>query len=130
MKRNEQDRDNLTDYKFFCFNGEPKCVQVDSGRFDGHRQNYDDMQWQSLKVHCTYPEGEMHPIPQNFDVMKKYAAQLSADFPFVRVDLYNVGGKIYFGELTFYPSSGYGKFHPDDYDFELGQYFCHYLNNR
>jgi hypothetical protein len=114
---------SLTDYKFFCFNGEPKCVQIDTGRYDGHRQNYYDMQWRSLGVHCTYPEGKSQPVPIKFDVMKRYAAQLSADFPFVRVDFYNVNGAIYFGELTFYPSSGYGEFHPDSFDFQLGSLF-------
>lgn len=116
----------LTDYKFFCFKGEPYCVQVDTGRFDDHHQNYFDMQWKSLGVHCTYPEGEPQEEPQNFDEMKHMAAQLSADFPFVRVDLYNINGKIYFGELTFYPSSGYGKFHPDKFDFQLGKEFTEY----
>ena len=113
----------LTDYKFFCFNGQPYCVQVDTGRFDGHRQNYYDMKWQSLGVHCTYPEGELQEKPQNFEQMKKVAELLSADFPFVRVDLYNVQGIICFGELTFYPSSGYGRFHPDDFDYKLGDRF-------
>jgi len=118
--------DGLTDYKFFCFQGKPYCVQVDTGRFDGHRQNYYDMNWQSLGVHCTYPEGEPQNCPLNFDEMKKVAEELSSDFPFVRVDLYNVNGKIYFGELTFYPSSGYGKFHPDEFDIQLGAYFTEY----
>ena len=116
----------IEDYKFFCFNGKPKCVQVDTGRFDGHRQNYYDMAWKSLGVHCTYPEGELQPAPQNFDEMKEVVTQLSEDFPFVRVDLYNIQGKIYFGELTFYPSSGYGKFHPDEFDYTLGNFFTEY----
>ena len=118
--------DELTDYKFFCFNGQPRCVQVDTGRFDTHHQNYYDMQWQSLGVHCTYPEGKLLPIPINFEKMRCVAAQLSVDFPFVRVDLYNVNGEIYFGELTFYPSSGYGTFHPSEFDFTLGNYFTDY----
>lgn len=116
----------LTDYKFFCFKGEPKCVQVDTGRFDGHHQNYYDMQWQPLGVHCTYPEGKIQSMPLNFDEMKRVATILSEDFPFVRVDLYNVDNKVYFGELTFYPSSGYGKFYPDDFDLTLGKYFTKY----
>lgn len=118
--------DSLTDYKFFCFNGTPKYVQTDIGRFKEHRQNFYDMQWQCIGVHCTYPEGELLPQPENFDDMKRYAAQLSADFPFVRVDLYNVDGNIFFGELTFFPSSGYGKFHPDEFDFTLGSLFTTY----
>lgn len=55
--------------------------------------------------------------------MIELARILSKDFPFVRVDLYNVDGKIYFGELTFYPASGYGFFNPDSFDFELGKQF-------
>lgn len=116
----------LTDYKFFCFNGEPFCVQIDTGRYDGHRQNFYDMQWQSLGVHCSYPEGEGVRKPDGFEEMKTLAAQLSKDFPFVRVDLYNVGGKIYFGELTFYPSAGYGLFKPEAFDEELGRQFVEY----
>lgn len=55
--------------------------------------------------------------------MLEYAECLSEDFPHVRVDLYNVDGKIYFGELTFYHASGYQKFIPDAFDFELGNKF-------
>ena len=116
----------LTDYKFFCFNGEPFCVQVDSGRYDEHRQNFYDMQWQSLGVHCSYPEGKNMVKPEGFDEMKELASQLSKEFPFVRVDLYNVDKKVYFGELTFYPSSGYGSFKPDNFDFILGSLFTEY----
>lgn len=123
MKKEAQ---SLTDYKFFCFDGEPYCVQVDSGRYEQHQQNFYDMQWRTFGVHCTYPEGECVGKPAGFDEMKRLACQLSKDFPFVRVDLYNVGGKIYFGELTFYPSSGYGKFHPDIFDMELGACFSEY----
>ena len=122
----EKSAHGLTDYKFFCFDGKPYCVQVDSGRYDGHRQNFYDMQWNSLGVHCSYPEGEGVEKPLGFDEMKRLACQLSKDFPFVRVDFYNVGGKIYFGELTFYPSSGYGKFEPDKFDIELGDCFTEY----
>ena len=115
--------DDLVDYKFFCFQGKPFCVQLDSNRQEDHHQNYYDTDWNSLGVHCTYPEGPLVEKPKNFEKMLVVAAMLSEDFPFVRVDLYNVQGKIYFGELTFYPSSGYGKFHPDSFDFELGKHF-------
>ena len=77
-------------------------------------------------MHCTYPEGEGVSTPDGFEEMKIIAAQLSKEFPFVRVDLYNVGGKIYFGEITFYPSSGYGKFKPEAFDEELGERFTEY----
>ena len=54
---------------------------------------------------------------------------LSSDFPHARVDLYNIEGKIYFGEITFYANSGYGLIHPDNFDFELGTYFTEYGEN-
>lgn len=126
MNENSKSVGGLTDYKFFCFDGKPQYVQVDTGRFGGHHQNFYDMQWHSLGVHCTYPEGEGVDMPVNFEDMKTLAVKLSEDFPFVRVDFYNVNGKIYFGELTFYPSSGYGKFHPDSFDLELGNQFTLY----
>ena len=55
--------------------------------------------------------------------MIQIAEKLSEDFPYARVDLYNINGIIYFGEITFYPWSGYVKFHPDSFDFELGKHF-------
>lgn len=125
MDSSEKD-DALTDYKFFCFNGQPYCVQIDTGRFGVHHQKFYDMEWKTLGVHCSYPEGEEIVKPEEFDGMKRIAAILSTDFPFVRVDLYYACKTIYFGELTFYPSSGFGKFHPDTFDFQLGSRFTAY----
>lgn len=116
----------LMDFKFFCFNGKPFCIQVDSSRQSDHHQNYYDSEWKSLGVYCSYPEGDLIEKPTNFVEMKQIASTLSEEFPFVRVDLYNIQGKIYFGEMTFYPSSGYGKFHPDSFDFVLGKLFTEY----
>ena len=123
LEDSRQSDGSIEDYKFFCFRGKPYCVQVDSGRFEGHRQNYYDMEWKSLGVHCTYPEGDITEKPNGFEEMKKVASILSADFPFVRVDLYDIDGKVYFGELTFYPTSGYSRFTPDTFDFDLGKQF-------
>ena len=61
--------------------------------------------------------------PENLDRMLDIARILSADFPAVRVDLYNIKGEIYFGELTFYPWSGYVQFNPDEFDYDLGKHF-------
>lgn len=66
---------------------------------------------------------ESLPVPVNYDMMLQIAERLSSSFPHVRVDLYNVDGRIYFGELTFYDGSGYMSFTPDSYDAELGAYF-------
>ena len=125
MLLEDPENNDLPDFKFFCFQGKVFCVQVDADRRDGHKQNYYDTEWNSLGVHCTYPEGPLVEKPKNFEMMLSIASKLSEDFPFVRVDLYNIQGKIYFGELTFYPSSGYGKFHPDSFDLELGKAFDH-----
>lgn len=59
--------------------------------------------------------------PAAYESMKEIAKKLSAEFPFVRVDLYSVEDGVYFGELTFYPASGYGVFTPDEWDYKLGE---------
>ncbi len=104
----------LLDYKFFCFNGEPKIVEVDFERFENHKMNFYDMNWNLLDLkkgkHDNY-RGNVDK-PENFEKMVEYAKKLSKDFDFVRVDLYNVDGTIYFGELTFTPAGGLTKFNP------------------
>lgn len=115
---------SIDDYKIVCFNGEPKIVIFDCDRYIGHKRNFYDPQWNLLNVSsdCPNKNVEIAP-PQNLDKMLSIAKILSKDFPFVRVDFYNIKGKIYFGELTFYPWSGYVQFTPDDFDFKLGRYF-------
>lgn len=112
----------IDDYKILCFNGEPKVIIYDCDRFIGHKRNFYDTDWNLLDVSSDCPnKPQMIPAPTNLDKMISIAKILSEDFPFVRVDLYNIGGKIYFGELTFYPWSGYVNFLPDSFDFELGE---------
>ncbi len=115
----------LKDYKFFCFNGKVKCMKVDFGRFTEHRANYYDVNMNILNF------GESHfppnpnikiPKPKNFDLMISIAEKLSNGIPFIRVDLYNIKGNIYFGELTFFPASGMGKFTSIEWDYKLGNY--------
>lgn len=114
----------VDDYKIFCFNGEPKCIVVDTDRYILHKRNFYDVTWNNLKVTSDAPACDREiPKPENFNEMMQVAKILSKDFPFVRVDLYNVSGKIYFGELTFYPWSGYVPFTPDEFDFTLGELF-------
>lgn len=112
----------VNDYKIFCYNGKPEYLVVDVDRYIGHKRNFYKADWTRMDVSSDCPQADMDiPKPENFDEMLRIAAKLSEDFPFVRVDLYNVNGKIYFGELTFYPWSGYVQFNPDDIDFELGK---------
>lgn len=118
----------LVDYKFFCFSGNPYVCQIISDRFADEHIDFYDMNWNRLNgLIGLNPNASNFPAalpkPLNYEKMIDIAKKLSEDFPFVRVDLYNIKGNIYFGELTFYPSSGYGFFKPDSFDFELGNIF-------
>lgn len=116
----------IGDYKFFCFNGKYKIMQVHRNRKTiHHKAGFWDENLKFIKdVNILYPTFD-HAIdlPKNIKEMVKIAEKLSEGFPYVRVDLYNIGGKIYFSELTFYPASGYIPFTPDNFDKRLGKYF-------
>ncbi len=114
----------VSDYKFLCFDGQPRYIVYDQDRFINHKRNFYTTDWEYLPVSSDVPcFGDVVKKPQNLDGMLQIARQLSEDFPAVRVDLYNIDGKIYFGELTFYPWSGYVQFEPDAMDCELGKHF-------
>lgn len=127
---NKSKEASLVDYKFFCFNGEPRYLYVVSDRKPGEYAYLGvyDIDFNKLPVYrCDERRAEYAiPKPKNYDQMVEIARTLSADFPHVRVDLYNIDGKIYFGELTFYDGSGYFHYDPDSFDFELGSYFTEY----
>lgn len=115
----------LKDYKFFCFNGEAKVLKVDFDRFTEHRANYLDCEGNLLpfgEVVCPPDFNKRLTLPPRFDKMISIAERLSQKIPFVRVDLYNINGSIYFGEITFYPASGWGPFTPDSWDYRLGEW--------
>lgn len=109
----------LTDYKFFCFNGKPAFVQVDRDRFHGHKQSYYDMEWKKLSF-TTGHEAISELRPTEFERMKQLAEELSKPFPHVRVDFYNVDKQIYFGEFTYFDGSGFYRYEPDEWDFHWG----------
>ncbi|MBR5093673.1 MAG: carbonic anhydrase [Oscillospiraceae bacterium] len=114
----------VDDYKFFCYSGRAEYLVVDTDRYIGHKRNFYDRDWQDLHIISDCPPCDREiERPKNFARMLEVAEQLSADFPFVRVDLYNISGRIFFGELTFYPWSGYVQFTPDEADFMLGKDF-------
>ncbi|MFR9495159.1 MAG: ATP-grasp fold amidoligase family protein [Rikenellaceae bacterium] len=115
----------LIDYKLFCFGGRVCCIQIDYGRFSDHKRMILDGQFRPLDVKCTYDVGtpsECDGYLPSFE-MVDLAMTLSEALPFVRVDLYRVNGRIYFGEMTLYPGSGYEAYEPDDFDFILGKEF-------
>lgn len=114
----------INDYKIYCFNGEPYCINVDYSRFSNHKRNYYDIKWNRLSVESNYPMSvEDFPKPDNFERMLYIAKKLSEGFPFVRIDLYNIDGVIFFSEMTFFPASGYMWYKPDQFDYILGEKF-------
>ncbi|HPI98516.1 MAG TPA: ATP-grasp fold amidoligase family protein [Synergistales bacterium] len=111
------------DFKFFVFHGEVKMINVHHGRFSDHRMSYYDPQMHRIRHHSRWKkEGPPVSKPENFNEMVWLAETLGSAFDFVRVDMYNITGKIFIGELTIYPSSGT---HPYDreFDYELGSYW-------
>lgn len=114
----------VEDFKILCFNGEPHYIIVDKDRYIDHKRNFYTTKWERVNVATDHEQFETHyPAPKNLEMMLDVARKLSEDFPFVRVDLYNLEGNIFFGELTFYPWAGYVQFTPDNFDFELGKLF-------
>ena len=115
----------LTDYKFFCFNGVVKAVYVATGRKRGKsRADYLDRDFIPLPMFSEHPHSEEPlPKPQNYQEMIQIAEKLSEGFPHVRIDLYNIGGKIYFGEYTFYHGGGMNEFSPREWDYTFGSWF-------
>lgn len=112
----------INDYKIFCYDGKPKYIIVDVDRYIEHKRNFYDIDWNNLHIISDAPAIDREiEKPQNFEEMMRVAETLSKGFPFVRVDLYNCEGKIYFGELTFYPWSGYVQFMPDEWDYRFGE---------
>lgn len=125
LESDENPDGSIDDYKFMCFNGKFRFLWLDKFRFsDHHRTFYDEnLNWlKGRELDYPAPE-EPYPLPSNIQEMISVAEQLAEGFPMVRVDLYNIHQKIIFGEMTFYPVSGYGKFGTDEFDYELGKYF-------
>lgn len=105
---------NLPDYKFWCFDSKVYYCRVDFDRFGNHKRNTYDLEWNLLPwTEGIYEQIKEIKRPQNYSKMIKVAEKLCKDFPEVRVDLYNVNGKIYFGEMTFTSASGLEYIEPD-----------------
>lgn len=116
--------ESLRDYKFFCFNGIVEFFKIDLDRFSNHRANYYDRDGKLTGYGETnYPPNPDRKVdmPAVLPKMIQLAECLAAGFPFLRVDFYNIGSKIYFGELTFYPAAGFGDFTPAGTDANLGK---------
>jgi hypothetical protein len=116
--------EGINDYKFICFDGEVKYIWIDVNRYVDHRRNFYDINWNYIDIRSDVPNyGDSIAKPDGLNEMIKIANALSKDFPHVRVDLYWINNRVYFGELTFYLLSGYEDFEPDEFDFILGEEF-------
>lgn len=115
----------LTDYKFYCFNGTPQYLYVSTG-MENHataRMGFLDLNWNKMDFFRNdyKPLEVIPPRPEKFGDMIELAKKLSDGIPFLRVDLYVINGKIYFGELTFSPCGGMMPFNPPEADAEVGK---------
>lgn len=113
----------LKDYKFMCFNGKVKCSFVCSNRNSKQGLNVDffDLDWNKMPFERHYKNSKENiSKPKNYELMIQLSEKLSTNIPFVRVDFYEINGRVYFGELTFYPGSGFEEFSPEKYDKILG----------
>ena len=114
--------DDLPDYKFFCFDGEVKAMFIGTERQKGEvKFDFFDADFNHLPIKQGHQNAAIPPSkPKNFELMKIIAEKLSKGKPHVRVDLYEVGEKVYFGEMTFFHFSGMMPFQPSEWDLKFG----------
>ena len=115
---------DLIDYKFYCFNGVPKYCQVIRNRRKHETIDFFDMDWNlmpfiGLNPNVKNGSGNL-PKPQQLNEMIEICKRLGKNKPFTRIDLYVINNRVYFGEITFYPASGFGRFEPEEWNIKLG----------
>lgn len=117
---------DLPDYKFFCFDGEVKAMFIATDRqTPGEKVKFDffDAEFNHLPFKQGHENALVMPSkPQNFDLMKQLAAKLSKGYPHMRVDFYDLGDKVLFGEITLYHFGGVTPFNPIDWDYKFGEW--------
>jgi hypothetical protein len=112
------------DYKFFCFSGKVKFIQLDFDRFENHKRILLDRELNPIDLSYAFPTfKEVFTTPDNLEDMIEIAEKISKSLDFIRVDLFNINNIIYFGELTVYPENGFGIFKPSEYDKIFGEYW-------
>ena len=121
----DSETNELRDYKFFCCNGKVKCFKIDFDRFIKHRANYYDTECKPMMFgEALFPPDYTRELqmPKNLKKMIECAEKLSEGIAFLRVDFYEADGRMYFGEMTFFPESGFGCFTEDKWDLTLGSW--------
>lgn len=111
------------DYKFFVFDGVPRLIQVDRGRFGAHTRRFYTPHWEPLHNRSGLPLGDAVPRPAQLERMLELAGRLGEGFDFIRIDLYAEDGEIWFGETTPYDGSGLDPLDPTDLDYRLGAWW-------
>lgn len=122
----QEGQGSLVDYKFYCFNGKVKFVEVHVDRVNDHKNSFYDLKFNRLPFEVATIEKPIEKDikkPINFEQMIPLAEKLADKLPFVRVDFYSIKEQIIFGEMTFYPKDGKKDFYPDKYNKIIGDYF-------
>lgn len=119
-----QDGNTPDDYKFMCFNGVPRLIQVHHDRYGDHTLDYYTPEWKKADLQRIDADVSEHNVekPDKLDEMLSIAKELSKDMYYARIDLYYVNNKIYFGEITLYPTGGFSTFTRHEDDLLLGSY--------
>lgn len=124
----ENIKDQLFDYKFYCFSGEPFCCCVNTQHFEKGKEHtfpitYYDLNWNRIDVHSGIHETEDCEKPAHFEEMVEISRRLSDGFPHVRVDFYDTNDRVYLSEMTLYSGGGYFKYHPESFNLKMGDLF-------
>ena len=116
--------DELIDYKFHCFDGEPKFISMDSDKYKGYNINFYDLKWEQItyKINTHSSKNHSYKKPKLLEKMIELSKILSEGFAYSRIDLYNIDEKIYFGAITFTPSNETKEIKSDRYDRRLGSF--------
>ncbi len=122
----QQSEEGLTDYKFFCFNGQPKAMFIATDRAKENTEtkfDFFDMEFNHLPFTNGHPNSDkVIEKPKQFELMIELSKKLSKDIPHVRVDFYESEGNIYFGEMTFFHWGGFVPFNPPEWDYTFGNW--------
>lgn len=116
---------DLKDYKIYNFNGIPKIIQVDFDRFtDHHKHNYYTTEWEymDVQINCLSDPLTIIERPAKLKELLYLAGKLSEDLPHARTDFYSIGNELYFGEITFFHESGFAKFKPEEFGYQMGSW--------
>lgn len=118
----DENHEDLTDYKIFTFHGKAKLILLNYGKMGERRHYLYSADWEFLDAspRCRDVSQQIVPRPENLNLMMELAEKLSQNIPHVRVDFYSVESKVYFGEMTFYHRGGFGKFPPEEMGKQLG----------